>query len=62
MNLLKKQTFYREGTKCAKKINNARRKVKSIRESLQILNFIVKNLGVLRVFAVKKTFLQCSHP
>ena len=61
MSPLKKQIFYREDAKSAKKINNARRKRKSFFEKLKILNFIFNNLGVLRAFAVRKTFLQCSH-
>ena len=55
---LKKQIFYREDAKRAKKINNARRKRKSFCERLKILNFIFNNLGVLRAFAVRKPF--CS--
>jgi len=61
MSPLKKQTFYREEAKSAKKINNARRKVKSLWERLKILNFIFKNPCALRAFAVRKTFLQYSH-
>jgi hypothetical protein len=45
---LLKTIFYRKGAKSAKKINNAQRKVKSICERLQILNFIFRNLSGLR--------------
>jgi hypothetical protein len=61
VTLLKKPTPHHEEAKRAKNLPFSRRESKCLAEELEMPNSILADLGALRAFAVKMTFLLGSR-